>query len=304
MSETFDLLVQHARLRRRPGALYDIAVQGGCIELIEESPGVSAAVVVDAAGGLVTEPFVTRTCTSTRSTPCSRCMKTPPRCEAYHGAARWVQRDDMPSRHAVPGEGEMALVRLRRNRRGLDQGERAPGPGASRRRGLRQHPHPRLRRRRLESEAWIGVEAVLAGPGGIQRGSSTLQVVAFPQDGVVREPGHHRPRPPGDGRSAPTSSEEFPGSSYTEADEQRHTTCGRCSTSPWPFTTADVSMLVDDAGDPGLRTLEKLAVKRDRGSVGQDRCLAHHARAMESVSGAVLPQKLVALLKTGPTWGW
>ena len=58
MSETFDLLIRHARLRRRPGALYDIAVQGGCIELIEESPGVSAAVVVDAAGGLVTEPFV------------------------------------------------------------------------------------------------------------------------------------------------------------------------------------------------------------------------------------------------------
>ena len=58
MSETLDLLIRHARLRRRPGALYDIAVQGGCIELIEESPGVSAAVVVDAAGGLVTEPFV------------------------------------------------------------------------------------------------------------------------------------------------------------------------------------------------------------------------------------------------------
>jgi cytosine/creatinine deaminase len=41
----------------------------------------------------------------------------------------------------------------------------------------------------------------------------------------------------------------------------------------------DVSMLVDDAGDPGLRTLEMLAVKvLETGREG--RALAHHARAM------------------------
>jgi cytosine/creatinine deaminase len=38
-------------------------------------------------------------------------------------------------------------------------------------------------------------------------------------------------------------------------------------------------MLVDDAGDPGLRTLETLAVKvLETGREG--RALAHHARAM------------------------
>ena len=58
MSESFDLSIRRARLRRRPDALYDIAVRGGRIEAIVESSESPAAVVVDAAGGLVTEPFV------------------------------------------------------------------------------------------------------------------------------------------------------------------------------------------------------------------------------------------------------
>jgi cytosine deaminase len=61
----------------------------------------------------------------------------------------------------------------------------------------------------------------------------------------------------------------------------------------------DVSMLVDDAGDPGLRTLEMMAVRAIR-SGWRGRSLAHHARAM-----ALYPmpyfQKLVALLKQAGT---
>ena len=54
-------------------------------------------------------------------------------------------------------------------------------------------------------------------------------------------------------------------------------------------------MLVDDAGDPGLRTLEKLAVKAIE--VGwEGRCLAHHARAM-SLYPEPYFRKVVALLK-------
>jgi len=57
----------------------------------------------------------------------------------------------------------------------------------------------------------------------------------------------------------------------------------------------DVSMLVDDAGDPGLRSLEWMALETiQRG--WQGRSLAHHARAM-----ALYPtpyfQKVAALLK-------
>lgn len=58
----------------------------------------------------------------------------------------------------------------------------------------------------------------------------------------------------------------------------------------------DVSMLVDDAGgDPGLRSLEIMALETIKRG-WQGRALAHHARAM-----ALYPQpyfqKLVALLK-------
>jgi cytosine deaminase len=54
-------------------------------------------------------------------------------------------------------------------------------------------------------------------------------------------------------------------------------------------------MLVDDAGDPGLRTLEMMAIetlKRGR----EQRALAHHARAMELYPIPYL-QKVIALLK-------
>ncbi|MEO5887011.1 MAG: cytosine deaminase, partial [Anaerolineales bacterium] len=54
-------------------------------------------------------------------------------------------------------------------------------------------------------------------------------------------------------------------------------------------------MLVDDAGDPGLRSLEAMAVEAIRRG-WQGRALAHHARAM-----ALYPQpyfqKVAALLK-------
>ena len=54
-------------------------------------------------------------------------------------------------------------------------------------------------------------------------------------------------------------------------------------------------MLVDDAGDPGLRTLEMMAVKAiETGWEG--RALAHHARAMSMYPKPYL-QKLSALLK-------
>jgi cytosine deaminase len=57
----------------------------------------------------------------------------------------------------------------------------------------------------------------------------------------------------------------------------------------------DISMLIDDAGDPGLRTLEMLAVKTIQ--MGwEGRVMVHHARAM-----ALYPEpyfrKIVGLLK-------
>jgi cytosine deaminase len=118
-----------------------------------------------------------------------------------------------------------------------------------------------------------------------------VQVVAFPQDGVVKEAGAYDLMKQAMDLGADVVG-GIPWIELTEEDEQKHIDL--------MFEIAkaynkDVSMLVDDAGDPGLRTLEMLAVKTIKeGWFG--RTLAHHARAM-----ALYPepyfQKVVSLLK-------
>ncbi len=123
--------------------------------------------------------------------------------------------------------------------------------------------------------------------------SVEIQVVAFPQDGVVRDPGAEDYI-----RQAMDLGADVVGGipwiEYTDEDSQKHVDL--------MFDLAkkydkDVSMLIDDAGDPGLRTLEMLATKTiEEGWEG--RVMVHHARAM-----ALYPEpyfrKIVALLKRG-----
>ncbi len=121
--------------------------------------------------------------------------------------------------------------------------------------------------------------------------SVELQVVAFPQDGVVRDPGAEDYV-----REAMELGADVVGGipwiEYTDADAQEH--IDRMFEIAKKYDR-DVSMLIDDAGDPGLRTLEMLAVKTIK--EGWDgRVMVHHARAM-----ALYPEpyfrKIVALLK-------
>jgi cytosine/creatinine deaminase len=79
---------------------------------------------------------------------------------------------------------------------------------------------------------------------------------------------------------------------YTEADIQDH--IKKVFDLAQEFDK-DVSMLVDDAGDAGLRSLEAMAVEATRRG-WQGRALAHHARAMELYPQPYF-QKVAALLK-------
>jgi cytosine deaminase len=123
------------------------------------------------------------------------------------------------------------------------------------------------------------------------KGIVDIQVVAFAQDGWVREPGTDRLM-----REAMKLGADVVGGipwiEFTDADVQQHV--------KEIFDLAvefnkDVSMLVDDAGDPGLRSLELMAVEAIKRN-WHGRALAHHARAM-----ALYPtpyfQKVAALLK-------
>lgn len=107
------------------------------------------------------------------------------------------------------------------------------------------------------------------------KGKVDIQVVAFPQDGVVRDPG------------AEDYVEEalklgadvvggIPWIEYTDVDAQEH--IDRMFALAKKYNKP-ISMLIDDAGDPTLRTLEMLAVKTIKEG-WEGRVTAQHARAM------------------------
>lgn len=118
-----------------------------------------------------------------------------------------------------------------------------------------------------------------------------IQVVAFAQDGIVREPGAVDLV-----RQAMALGADVVGGipwiEYTETDIAQHV---REIINLAVEYGKDVSMLVDDAGDPGLRSLEVMAVEAIRRG-WQGRVLAHHARAM-SLYPKPYFQKVAALLK-------
>jgi cytosine deaminase len=136
----------------------------------------------------------------------------------------------------------------------------------------------------------IGLRALLKAREEF-KGIVDVQVVAFPQDGVVREPGTVDLVKQAMDLGANVVG-GIPWIEYTEADERTHIDQMLAIAQAYD---ADVSMLVDDAGDAGLRTLEMLAVRTlEIGRAG--RSLAHHARAM-----ALYPEpyfrKVAALLQ-------
>jgi cytosine deaminase len=123
------------------------------------------------------------------------------------------------------------------------------------------------------------------------KGIVDIQVCAFAQDGWVREPGVDKLMRQSMELGADVVG-GIPWIEYTEPDIQQHV---KAIFDLAQEFNKDVSMLVDDAGDPGLRSLEAMAVESIRRG-WQGRALAHHARAM-----ALYPQpyfqKVAALLK-------
>ena len=276
MSETCDLLIRRARLRGRPGALYDIAVRGGRIQAIEERSGLSAGTELDAAGGLVTEPFVNP--------------------HLHLDKVYTLQRlDEESSLLAYHGQGMGSAMKAIEAASRVKESYSEDWIVENARRALRAaaaHGNTHIRafadvdtKARLE-----GVKALLRLREEF-RGIVELQVVAFPQDGVVREPGAADLV-----REAVALGADVVGGipwiEYTDDAAREHV---RRMFEIAVANDKPVSMLVDDAGDPGLRTLETMAVAAIEAG-WQGRVLAHHARAM-----ALYPEpyfrKLAALLR-------
>jgi cytosine deaminase len=273
--EKFDLIIRRGSLRGRPGVAADIAVSGGRIAAIGERLAGRAGTEIDARGGLVTESFVNPHLHLCKVWTAA--MMDELAMQAYHGDAM---------SHAASAIDLAARVKER-----YDESWIAPN---ARRAVALAALHGNLHIRALadvDSKARLeGVKALVRVREEF-RGVVELQVVAFAQDGIVREPGAA-----GLLREAMALGADVVGGipwiEATDADKAAHVRV--CFDLAREFDK-DVSMLLDDAGDARLRTLELMAREAiARGWEG--RALAHHCRAMALYDEAYLAE-LLPLLK-------
>lgn len=275
MPETCDILIRNARLRGEADGLRDISIAGGKIAGIGPALDVAADTEIDAAGGLVTESFAN---------------------PHLHMCKVWtleMMRDDALKayREGSMGKSMTAIELASLVKENYDASWITPNV---RRAAALAALHGNLHIRAfadVDTKARLeGVKALLAVRDEF-RGIVDIQVVAFAQDGIVREPGAAELM-----REAMELGADVVGGipwiEFTDADAASHVRA--CFDLAQEFDK-DVSMLLDDAGDPGLRTLETMAVEAiERGWEG--RALAHHCRAMALYPEAYL-KRLCAILK-------
>lgn len=259
MASAFDIVIRRARLRRNPGGLAEVGIRNGVIAAIAERLDGAPATEIDAHGNLVTESFVN---------PHLHLCKvwTLPMMEEE--ALKSYQGDSMGKAMAAI---ELASVIKQKYAEGwiADNARRAVALAA-----LHGNLHIRAFAD-VDSKARLEAVKALIRIREEFRGIVDVQVVAFAQDGIVREP---------DAASLLRQAMELgadvvggiPWVEFTNADAAAHV--NTCFDLAQEFDK-DVSMLLDDAGDPDLRTLEMMAVEAIRRN-WQGRALAHHCRAM------------------------
>jgi cytosine deaminase len=273
--DRYDILIRRAALRAHPGERMDVGIAGGRVAAIREHLVGGAETEIDARGALVTESFVN---------PHLHLCKV--WTAAMVGDAAMRAYHDAGMAHAATAIDLAAKVKARYHESWItDNARRAVALAAL---------HGNLHIRALadvDSKARLeGVKALLRVRDEF-RGVVVVQVVAFAQDGIVREPGAAELM-----REALALGAEVVGGipwiERTVAEKAEHIRV--CFDLAQAFGR-DVSMLLDDAGDPALRTLEAMAGEAvARGWEG--RALAHHCRAMALYDEAYF-RELVPLLK-------
>jgi cytosine deaminase len=259
MSPEFDIAIRRARLRHSGDRLVEIGIRDGRIAAMAESLDAKAADEIDARGNLVTESYVN---------PHLHLCKvwTLPMMEEE--ALKSYQGEAMGK--AMAGIELASKIKEKYAESWITENARRAAALAA----VYGNLHIRAladvdRKARLE-----GVRALLRVREEF-RGILDIQVVAFAQDGIVREPGASDLM-----RDAMRLGADVVGGipwiEFSNADAAAHVKI--CFDLAQEFNK-DVSMLLDDAGDPGLRTLEMMALEAlQRGWHG--RALAHHCRAM------------------------
>ncbi|GAA2858368.1 amidohydrolase family protein [Streptosporangium fragile] len=258
---TPELLVRNATLRGRPGRWMLAAANGLLTVVAEDDPDAAPAtgVTLDADGALVTEPFVDAHLHLCKVHTLDRAGSAA--LSDYTGATMGAAMTAIETAAAVKRGQTAEAVRERARSVLLESvrhGVRAVQAFAD-----------------VDPEAGLtGVEALVALREEF-RGVVDVRVVAFPQDGLLRAPGTEELMAAAVRRGADVVG-GIPWIEWTDADAAEHV---NRMTDLALRHGLRVAMLVDDAGDPGLRTTEMLAralIARDMVGRGS----AQHARAM------------------------
>jgi cytosine deaminase len=136
----------------------------------------------------------------------------------------------------------------------------------------------------------IGVQALLKIREEF-KGLIDVQVVAFPQDGIGREPGAEEYMWKAMDLGADVVG-GIPWIEYTDDDMKHHVDFAYELAKKY---NKDIGMLTDDGGDPDLRTTEYLAVKATKEG-WTNRVVACHARAT-GLYNEIYHRKFVAIVK-------
>ena len=259
MDQPFDIAIRRARLRGRGDRPADIGIENGRIIAVGENLDRRGKTEIDAGGNLVTESFVNphlHLC-KVWTLP----MMEEEALKSYQGEAMGKAMAGIELASKIKEKYAKSWI--------VDNGRRAVALAA-----LYGNLHIRAFAD-VDSEARLeGVKALIRLRDEF-RGIVDLQIVAFAQDGIVREPGALELMEQAMALGADVVG-GIPWIEFTTADAAKHVKA--CFDLAQKFGK-DVSMLLDDAGDPGLRTLEMMAVEAvERG--WQGRALAHHCRAM------------------------
>src|SRR6266702_4970170 len=272
MSRLPDIVITNARMRSRE--FVDMAITDGVITAIGSRLDAGAQSFIDARGGLVTPAFVNphlHLC-KVWTWP----LMSEAALEAYQGGGMTEAAMAIDLAAAVKSSYDASWI--------VPNARRAVALAAL-------HGNLYIRafadvdtKARLE-----GVKALLAVREEF-RGIVEIQVVAFPQDGLFREPG-------ADGlmrKAMALGADVVGGIPWVEADEQdmrRH--IDFCFDLAAEYG-AEISMLLDDVGDANMRTLDMMALAVIARGV-EGRALAHHCRAMALYPESYL-RELTALL--------
>jgi cytosine/creatinine deaminase len=255
----YDILIKNAKTRASGGKLLQIAIENGKVVKIANQVNGEAKKVIDAEEHLVTESFVNGHLHLCKVYTLA--MMDDEALGAYTGESMGGAMTAIELAASVKKKYDEKWI-IKNVRKALDLAVRYG------------NTHIRAFADTDTTGKLEGVKALLKAREEY-KGRVEVQVVAFPQDGVVRDPGAEEYVEEALKLGADVVG-GIPWIEYTDADSQEH--IDRMFKLAKKYNK-DVSMLIDDAGDATLKTLEMLAVTTLREG-WEGRVTVQHARAM------------------------